>query len=184
MSRKRGSRLFVRSMRWRLRRLGVTQAGTACPGARRISGSTGPRADAGCVPATAAESSPPISSALLIGRFGVAKRSFTRILAFRTKLEGLVERHGLAAELAGDGALLGVGGYEGVRLALLGALVDVQHRVVDHLVDHRTDDQGLLSAIACGPNAALLSGRCRSGLDQRLGGAGGRGDLELRLVRR
>src|SRR5437016_1210851 len=169
MSRKRGSRLFVRSVRCRLRRLGVTQAGTACPGARRISGSRGPRADAGCAPATAVASSAPMSSALRIGRFGIAKRSLKGTLALGTELKGLVERRGLAAELAGDGTLLGVGGYEGVRLALLGALVDVQHRVVDHLVDHRADDQGLLPAIACGPNAALLSrGRRGSGLDQRL----------------
>src|SRR5262245_8521416 len=144
MSRKRGSRSRVRSSRCRLRRAGVTQAGTLCPGVSRISGSVGPRAaDAGCAPTQIAVSAPS-SNAARIGRVSIVTPLFTRALAFRTELEGLVERLGLAAELAGDGAFLGVGGDEGVRLALLGTLVDVQHRVVDHLVDHRADDQGLL----------------------------------------
>src|SRR5712691_8836787 len=107
MSRKLGSRSRVRSIRWRLRRLGVTQAGTDCPGARRISGSVGPpRADAHCTPGTANANSAPISSAVRIGRIDIGTPSLTQALAFGTHLEGLVERHGLAAELAGDGTLL------------------------------------------------------------------------------
>src|SRR5690349_15255339 len=90
--------------------------------------------------------------------------------AFRTQLEGLVECDILAAELSSDSAFLCVGSDEGGRLALLGPLVDVQHRVVDDLVDHGADDKRLLSAVARGPHAALLAGGGRRGrLDQRLG---------------
>src|SRR5215813_11481250 len=52
-------------------------------------------------------------------------------LALRTELEGLLEGLRLAAELPGNGAVFGVGGDERLGLTRLGALVHVEHGVVD-----------------------------------------------------
>ena len=68
---------------------------------------------------------------------------------------------------------LGIGLDEGLGLALLGALVDVEHGVVDAVTGRGLDDHRLLAAVAGGEHVALgrrwrtaaeahrLDGRCR-----------------------
>src|SRR5262249_32826776 len=157
--------------------------GGVSPGESRMSGNTGPRAAAGSTPATRAARKAPNSRAVGEGPGDItAQSSPCSSLALRAKLEGLVEGLGLARIFAGDGALLRVGSDKGVGLALLCALIDVKHGVIDDLVDERANDECLLSAVACRPDAALLAS-CRSwgGLDKRLGGTGSRRHFELRF---
>ncbi len=97
--------------------------------------------------------------------------------AFGAELEGLVQGNRLAAELAGDGTVLRVSGNEGIGLALLGALVDVEHREVDHAIDDGADDQRLLPTVAGRPDAALLA--IGGGIGTGARGGGGRGNLHL-----
>src|SRR5215475_3392403 len=166
MSRKVGRRSGVRSSTWRMSRLGVTQAGTAPPGESRMSGNTGPRAAAGGTPLTRAARRALNSRALGERPGDITALSSRPLLALRAKFEGLVEGLGLARIFAGDGTFLRVGSDEGVGLALLGAFIDVEHGVIDHLVDDRADDECLLPAVACRPDAALLArARSRGALD-------------------
>src|SRR5215468_10980070 len=185
MSRKAGRRSGVRSSTWCMSRLGVTQAGTVSPWESRMSGNTGPRAAAGSTPLMTGARRAPSSRAVGERPGDITALSSRPLLALRAKLEGLVEGLGLARILAGDGTFLRVGSDKGVGLALLGALIDVEHGVIDHLVDDRADDECLLPAVACRPDAALLaSRRSWGGLDKRLGGAASRGHFELRLLGR
>src|SRR5262245_3329068 len=100
-------------------------------------------------------------------------------LAFGTELEGLFERLCLTAKLAGDGAVFGIGRDERLGLARFGALVHVEHGVVDDFITLRPDDHGLLAAVARRPDAALLARRC--GRRGRFGGPSRGGRLQ-RLV--
>src|SRR5215813_8730103 len=163
-------------------RLGVTQAGTVCPGARRISGSVGPRpAAAGAMLTTTARSAL-ICRADRVRRGDIGALSCAGALALRAELEGLVEGLSLARVLAGDGTFLRVGGDEGVGFALFCAFVDVEHGVIHHLVDDRTNNERLLPAVARGPHPALLAGhrwRRWGSLNERLSSTAGRRHLEL-----
>src|SRR5690606_33360088 len=77
--------------------------------------------------------------------------------AFRTQLEGTVERTQLIGKLADGLPAFGVGCDVGFGLALLAALVDVEHGVVHQAVAHSLDDDRLLAAVAGRPDAALRS---------------------------